>query len=225
MQGDPQTPTLRSPRLVSEIDFRQTACGAMVCSSTRVPAVVGFGLDSTMTVFTNFVGPPPLTPINIDGSTSAMANGINDSNQVVGAVNGQAFLLTNDFKNCSTLTPASGATSEAAFGINNGGLIAGQYTTSNPNLTPGFIYNHGIYTTLQPVSPVNGVLVVNAQGINNQGIVAGFYSTNNTTPPVDMNEPQHGFLYNMNTNTYTLEPDPTVPVGQTFFTVQLEWCR
>jgi hypothetical protein len=185
-------------------------------------SVVGFGQDVTQAIFTNFAGPPGTpTLLNINGSMTAMANGINDSNQVVGGVNGSAFLLSNQFAALTLLTPASGATSEVAVGINDGGSIVGQYTTSNPNLTPGFVYANGSYTTLQPVSPVNGVLVVNAQGINDKGIVAGFYSTNNTTAPVDGNEPQQGFLYNTLTGKYTLVPNPTVPSGQTFFTVQL----
>ena len=200
----------------------QGAGGTTINGINNNGSVVGFGLDSTGTIFTNFAGLPGTpTILNIGGSTNASANGINDLNQVVGTVNGGAFLLSNNFQNLSTLTPASGATSEAAFGINNSGLIVGQYTTTNSSLTPGFVYNAGSYTTLQPVAPVSGVLVVNAQGVNNNGIVAGFYSTDNTTTPVDGNEPQHGFLYNINTNKYTLLPDPTVPSGQTFFTVQL----
>ncbi len=199
----------------------QGAAGTTINGINNNGSVVGFGVSNSGAI-TNFAGPPGTpTILNIGGSTSAMANGINDSNQVVGTVNGQAFLLFNNYQNLSMLTPASGATSEVAAGINNGGLIVGQYTTSNGSLTPGFLYNDGAYTTLMPVSPVGGVLAVNAQGINNHGIVAGFYSTDNTTTPVDGNEPQHGFLYNSNTGKYTLVPDPTVPAGQTFFTVQL----
>jgi hypothetical protein len=62
------------------------------------------------------------------------------------------------------------------------------------------------------------VLVVNAQGINNNGLVTGFYTTDNTTPPVDGNEPQHGFFYDRTTGHYTLVADPNQP---NFFTVQL----
>jgi hypothetical protein len=197
------------------------AAGTTINGINNNGSVVGFG-QSSSGVFTNFAGPPGVpTLLNIAGSTTAMANGINDSNQVVGTVNGQAFSLFNNFQNFFMLNPASGATSETAFGINNGGLIVGQYATASGTLTPGFVYNDGAYTTLQPVSPVGGVLVVNAQGINNNGIVAGFYSTNNTTMPIDGNEPQHGFLYNTNTGTYRLVPDPTVPSGNTFFTTQL----
>jgi hypothetical protein len=148
-----------------------------------------------------------------------MANGINDGNEVVGGVNGQAFTLTNNFSTFNTLTPFnSTTTSETAAGINDKGVIVGQYSDSATGLTPGFVYNHGTYMSLSPVSPVNGVLVVNAQGINNNGLVTGFYSTNNTTTPVDGNEPQHGFFYNTTTGKFTLAPDPNQP---NFFTVQL----
>jgi hypothetical protein len=199
----------------------QGAGGTTINGINNNGAVVGFGQDSTQSVFTNFAGVPGTpTILNIDNSTTAMANGINDSNQVVGSVNGAAFLLYNNYHNLFTLNLPAGASSEAAFGINNAGLIVGQYGAAN-GTTPGFIYNDGSYTTLNPVAPVGGVLVVNAQGINNNGIVAGFYSTDDTTTPIDGNEPQHGFLYNMNTGHYTLVADPTVPSGDTFFTVQL----
>jgi hypothetical protein len=183
-------------------------------------SVVGFGQDSTQAIFTNFAGQPGVpTLLNVNGSTTAMANGINDSNEVVGGVNGQAFTLTNNFSTFNTLTPFnSTTTSETAAGINDKGVIVGQYSDSATGLTPGFVYNHGTYTSLSPVSPVNGVLVVNAQGINNNGLVTGFYSTNNTTTPVDGNEPQHGFFYNTTTGKFTLAPDPNQP---NFFTVQL----
>jgi uncharacterized protein DUF3466/PEP-CTERM motif-containing protein len=183
-------------------------------------AVVGFGQDSTLANFTNFAGLPGTpTLLNISGSTNAMANGINSSNEVVGGNNGVAFTLTNNYQTYSTLASVnSTTTSEAAAGINDKGMIVGQYSDSATGLTPGFVYNSGTYTTLTPVNPVAGVLVVNAQGINNNGLVAGFYSTDNTTTPVDGNEPQHGFIYNTVTGHYTLAPDPNQP---NFFTVQL----
>jgi probable HAF family extracellular repeat protein len=184
-------------------------------------AVVAFGANAAGTVLTNFVGPTPptlLTKVNMS-SPSAMANGINMNNEVVGASNGNAFMLTNNFQTFTTLAPVNGTTtSEAAFGVNDKGLIVGQYSDSATGTTPGFIFDNGKYTTLNPVAPVNGVLAVNAQGINTKGLVVGFYSTDNTTPPVDGNEPQHGFIYNAKTGTYTLPADPNQP---NFFTVQL----
>jgi uncharacterized membrane protein len=61
-------------------------------------SVVGFAQDSNEAVFTNFAGPPGVhTLLNVDRSTTAMANGINNSNEVVDGVNGQAFTLTNNF--------------------------------------------------------------------------------------------------------------------------------
>ena len=198
----------------------QGAGGTTINGINNNGSVVGFGQDASLSIFSNFAGPPGVpTLLNVDNSTTAMANGINSSNEVVGGVNGGAFTLTNNFSTFSTLTPFSGTTtSETAAGINDHGVIVGQYSDSATGLTPGFVYNHGTYTSLSPVPAVNGVLVVNAQGINNNGLVTGFYSTNNTTTPVDGNEPQHGFFYNTLTNTFTLPPDPNKP---NFFTVQL----
>ena len=183
-------------------------------------SVVGFGQDMTQAIFTNFAGPVGVpTLLNVNNSTTAMANGINTSNEVVGGVNGNAFTLTNNFSTFNTLAPFNGTTtSETAAGINDKGVIVGQYSDSATGLTPGFVYDHGTYTSLSPVAPVGGVLVVNAQGINNNGLVTGFYSTDGTTTPVDGNEPQHGFFYDTKTNMYTLAPDPNQP---NFFTVQL----
>ena len=198
----------------------QGAGGTTINGINNNGSVVGFGQDSTLSIFTNFAGPPGVpTLLNVNNSTTAMANGINSSNEVVGGVNGNAFTLTNNFTTFNTLTPFnSTTTSETAAGVNDKGVIVGQYSDSATGLTPGFVYDHGTYTSLSPVSPVGGVLVVNAQGVNNNGLVTGFYSTDNTTTPVDGNEPQHGFFYDTKTKTYTLAPDPTKP---NFFTVQL----
>ncbi len=198
----------------------QGAGGTTINGINNNGSVVGFGQDSTLTVFSNFAGPPGVpTLLNINNSTTAMANGINSSNEVVGGVNGSAFTLTNNSMTFNTLNPISGTTtSETAAGINDKGVIVGQYSDSATGLTPGFVYDHGTYTSLSPVSPVGGVLVVNAQGINNNGLVTGFYTTDNMTTPVDGNEPQHGFFYDTKTGTYTLAPDPN---KSNFFTVQL----
>ena len=99
------------------------------------------------------------------------------------------------------LPPVNGTTTaEAAFGINNQGTIVGQYTDSNTGTSPGFVYSHGTFTTLNPVSNDSQVF---AQGINNNGLVVGFYNTDGVH--------DHGFLYNTNTSAYSLLPDPVVP--------------
>jgi hypothetical protein len=185
--------------------------------------IVGFSTGATGNL-TNWIRNPDgsFTLLTPPLGTADMANGINNAKTVVGVTGANAFSLP--FGGSSvTLLPAAnpGHTgNELAFGINDHGVIVGQYvdTSTTPSTTPGFILNGTTFTILRPVAPVNGVLVVNAQGINNNGLVTGFYTTNNTTPPVDGNEPQHGFFYDSTTKTFTLPADPNKP---NFFTVQL----
>lgn len=190
----------------------QTTAGATLVTTTvngisNSGVVVGFTSDNNG-VLTNFSGTPgtpgALTALNLSGT--ANANGINTSRQVVGANGTQAFTLNSISPTNSPLPlpPVNGTTtSEAAFGINDNGVIVGQYADGGTGTTPGFVDVNGAYTTLNPVAPVGGALVVNAQGINNNGLVAGFYATNNSGTD------QHGFLFNTKTNAYTLLPDPS----------------
>ena len=165
--------------------------------------VVGFSSDNaaTPTLFTNFTRnvSGTLTALSIGGDPLAMANGINNSGTIVGMdSNGTAFSLAGG--TLTTLPAVNGTTvSEAAFGIDNLGLIVGQYTDTATGTTPGFFYNGSTFTTLNPV--VNAA-VTNAQGVNNGGLVTGFYSTDGVH--------QHGFLYNSSTTQFTLLPDPSI---------------
>jgi hypothetical protein len=163
--------------------------------------------DGTFTLLT-----PPL-------GTADMANGLNIAKTVVGVTGPNAFSLPfgGTMSNLPAANPGNTG-NELAFGINDKGLIVGQYVDNSTGTTPGFIYDGKNFTILNPVAPVGGVLVVNAQGINNNGLVTGFYTTDNTTPPVDGNEPQHGFFYDKAMNKFTLPADPNQP---NFFTVQL----
>jgi hypothetical protein len=127
-----------------------------------------------------------------------MANGINNSLTVVGASNNGAFQQTGG--TFEMLPPVNGTTaSEIAFGINDGGLIVGQYTDNATDTTPGFLFNGSSFTILNPTS---NATVTNVQGVNNNGLVTGFYSSNGVN--------QHGFFYDSATTTYTLAPDPNV---------------
>jgi probable HAF family extracellular repeat protein len=181
--------------------------------------VVGFGTDVNGNN-TNFIRNPNgtftiLTTLD-NTSPTAMANGINDSNEVVGTTNNLAFLLTNNFSTLTYLPSANpdNTASETAFGINDKGVIVGQYSDTSTGTIPGFVYSNGQFTILNPVS---NSLVTNAQSINNNGLVTGFYTTVDA-PVVDGNTPQHGFFYNTNTNGFTFPADPNKP---NFFTVQL----
>jgi probable HAF family extracellular repeat protein len=107
----------------------------------------------------------------------------------------------------------------AAFGINDHGMIAGQYTTL-AGTTPGFVLNG---TTVTTINSPTGPNVVNAQGINNNGLVVGFY--------VGTDGQDHGFKFNLssavnNVGTGTAITDPTIPVvpgepGATFVFSQI----
>jgi hypothetical protein len=183
-------------------------------------AVVGFSTGAAGNL-TNWIRNPDgtFTSLTPPLGTADMANGINVANTVVGVTGANAFSLP--FGGSMTNLPAAnpGNTgNELAFGINDTGLIVGQYADNATGTTPGYIYDGKNFTILNPVSPVGGILVVNAQGINNNGLVTGFYTIDNTTPPVDGNEPQHGFFYDKTTGHYTLVADPNQP---NFFTVQL----
>lgn len=165
--------------------------------------LVGFSSDNAAspTLFTNFYRSPggTSTALNLGGDPLAMANGINNSLTVVGGLsNGTAFVMVGGTP--LPLAAVNGTTaSETAFGISDTGLIVGQYTDSNTGTTPGFLLKNGSYTTLNPI-PI--ALVTNAQGVNNNGVVAGFYSADGIH--------DHGFLYNSQTSTYALAPDPNI---------------
>jgi hypothetical protein len=165
--------------------------------------LVGFSSDNATvpTLFTNFIrnANGTFTTLGIGGDPLAMANGINTSPTAVGMdSNGTAFRLTGGTP--TTLPSVNGATvSETAFGINDGGLIVGQYTDGATGTTPGFLYNGAAFTILNPVVNAD---VTNAQGVNNNGMVTGFYSTDGVH--------QHGFFYNSVTSQFTLPADPNI---------------
>lgn len=167
---------------------------------------VGFTIDNNGN-FSNFTTNPlwstKATPLNINGSTTAMALGVNSFGTVVGTDgNGHAFTLNHGM--LKTFVPP-GAKSATALGINDHGAIVGQYLTASGTM-PGFIRTpRGAYITINAPSGPN---VVNAQGINNQGEVVGFYVGNDGQ--------DHGFVANEKNAvngviTATPVADPVIP--------------
>ncbi len=182
--------------------------------------IVGFTTPDNAN-FSNFTANPltstNATLLNINNSTTAMANGINSAGVVVGTDgNNNAFSLNGN--SLVTFIP-NGGVSAIAFGINDKGLIAGQYTTGN-DTTPGFVLNG---TTVATINSPSGPNVVNAQGINNNGLVVGFY--------MGTDGQDHGFKFNVNSamnnvGTGTAIADPTIPTvpgepGATFMFSQI----
>jgi uncharacterized membrane protein len=183
---------------------------------------VGFTMDNDGK-FHNFTVNPlksnSATPLNINGSTTAMAFGTNSAGTVVGTDgNENAFTLSKG--KLKTFIPLGGS-SATAFGINDKGTIVGQYVTSTA--TPGFIkVNSKPYITIDAPSGPNNE-VVNAQSINNKGLVVGFY--------VGTDGQDHGFMASQGaakngTLTGTAITDPTIPAvpgepGATFVFSQI----
>jgi uncharacterized membrane protein len=183
------------------------AAGTNLNGISNAGTAVGFDIDNNG-AFHNFATNPfqsrMASELSINGSTTAMAFGINSSGTVVGTDgNGNAFVLNRG--KVSTFIPGGGM-SATAFGINDGGTIVGQYVTSSA--TPGFVTSDGrSFTTINAPSGPN---TVNAQGINNKGLVVGFY--------VGTDGQDHGFMASVNTRTGrnamvtgTAIKDPTIP--------------
>ena len=161
--------------------------------------------DGTLT---NFTANPLKTTrarlVNIIGSTTALAFGINSAGTVVGADGkGNAFSL-NRHGVLKTFIP-DGGSSAKAIGINDRVNIVGQYVTSSA--MPGFILVHG-GKSLITINAPSGPNTVFAEGINNKGLVVGQYAGTDGRG--------HGFTASdraakNGTLTGTAVADPTIP--------------
>ncbi len=180
--------------------------GTVINGISNTGTIVGFTSADGVN-YNNFTANPlvstSVTTLNINGSTTAMANGVNSAGTVVGGDgNGDAFTMTTPPP--TTYIPGGGV-SATAFGINDHGVIVGQYTT-NADTTLGYVLNGSTLTTINAPS---GPDVVNAQSINGKGLVVGFYLGNDGQ--------DHGFLahYNAGSPPSTLAAtaiaDPTIP--------------
>ena len=185
-------------------DFDASAAGlaTTVNGISNSGITVGFYTNADAT-FSNFSGTPgSIMALNLSGA--AQANGINTSGQVVGTDgNGGAFLLNSASPTAKplTLTKADPAeASQAAFGINDSGIIAGQVTHSD-GTTSGFVDTVGNFVM---IDPTGAAVATSAQGINNNGLVTGFYGDAVNSAMT------HGFLFDTNTSAYTVLPDPAV---------------
>ncbi len=181
---------------------------------------VGFTIDNNGN-FRNFVANPlrsrSAKVLNINGSTTANAFGVNSAGTVVGTDgNGNAFYLNHG--KLHTFIP-SGGMSAVAFGINDHGTVVGQDVTSTA--TPGFIRVNG--NSFITINAPSGPNTVNAQSINNHGLIVGFY--------IGTDGQDHGFMAHQSqaTNgalTGTPVADPTIPTvpgepGATFVFSQI----
>jgi hypothetical protein len=196
------------------------SAGTTINAISNSGTVVGFTTVDNVH-FNNFTANPlrskVANPLNISGSTTAMANGVNSRGTVVGTDgNGDAFYTTGG--KLKTFIPLGGSTA-VAFGVNDNGTIVGQYVTSTA--TPGFITVNG--KSFITINAPSGPNVVNAQGVNRSGLVVGFY--------VGTDGQDHGFMASERSAhdgvvVGTPIKDPTIPVvtgepGATFVFSQI----
>jgi hypothetical protein len=132
-----------------------------------------------------------------------MVLGINSAGDVVGTVNGSAFLLPPGGPVGTLTTPGTPST---AFGINDNGNVVGQYTSGL--LMPGLFLGNSSGTNFITINAPFGPDIVNAQGVNDHGLIVGFY--------VSTDGQDHGFDAHVHNavggrHTGTAIADPTVP--------------
>ena len=115
--------------------------------------------------------------INVPGSKSTTANGINNGNVIVGSYVSAAghnfgFRLQNG--HYSTIN-VPGSKQTFAFGINDLGDVVGAYslpgTPSQPANGHGFLLHNGVFKTID----FPGARFTQANGINKFGTIAGSY--------------------------------------------------
>ena len=181
----------------TDFDASGSGLATTVNSISNSGVVVGSYLNVNATN-TNFSGTPPVfNPLNL--SDTASANGINSSNQIVGSDGGGgAFLLDSNGLTTLPLVDSTEA-SQAAFGINDGGVIVGQYFHSDGIISSGFV---GSGSSFSPIDPTGAAVNTSAQAINDNGLVTGFYGTSGNPSFT------HGFLFDTKTSAYTLLNDP-----------------
>jgi hypothetical protein len=199
---------------------KPNTAGTTINGISNTGVVVGFTTPDNAN-FNNFTANPLTstnsTAVNVNNSTTAMANGINSAGTIVGSDGkNNAFIQSG---NSGVSFIPNGGVSATAFGINDNGAVSGQYTTL-ADTTPGFLLSNNVLTTINAPSGPN---VVNAQGVNNNGLVAGFY--------LGIDGQVHGFTFDSKTAVNNVGvgkaiADPTIPTvagepGATFLFSQM----
>jgi uncharacterized membrane protein len=141
------------------------------------------------------------TTINVPGVAQTSPWDINSSGSIAGFYfpsssppPSQFFSISHGFVydgNTFTTIDVPGAVSTQLQGINDAGVVVGNYSNCSENsltcLPHGFVYAGGQFTTLD----VPGATTTNAGGINNSGVIVGDYE-NCVTVSLCAG---HGFIY------------------------------
>jgi uncharacterized membrane protein len=112
--------------------------------------------------------------ISYPGATSTSANGINDSNAIVGSYfDAQDFVHGFVYRTGKfTAVNFPGATATEVLGINDSGDIVGVYQVSGPLNFHGFLRRNGGFTTIDFPGASFGTTTF---GINKSGTIVGSY--------------------------------------------------
>ncbi len=123
------------------------------------------------------------TNIDYPGALISQPEAVNDHGKVVGWYQDSTGLhgFYWDGTNYTTLDFPGNSGGTLAQGINNDGVISGEYLTSNGTATHGFILENGVYTSYDYPGFTGET---DGMGINNNGAVTGFYGFG----------PNHGYL-------------------------------
>ncbi len=127
--------------------------------------------------------------VQVPGSFSTFATAINDKGQIAGnycatagCATGGGFLDTN-----GVFSYFDTGYYLHVSGINNAGVIAGYYSAGPTYAGLGYLYSHGVFTTVTYPGSIDTVL----SGINNSGISVGVYRNSQY--------PTYGFTYRAGT--------------------------
>jgi probable HAF family extracellular repeat protein len=171
--------------------------------------VVGYYTDANFKSHGFLLSGGTYTPLDDTSATNGtFATGMNGAGQIVGYyfnnTGTHGFLYNPNVGNYTTLDDPLATQGTFATGINAAGLIVGYY--GNATGTHGFLLVGTNYITLDDPSAFlffnNQFLkATQAFGINDAGQIVGTYQANGT----------FGFLYNLNTGTYTTLDDPLAP--------------
>ncbi|GAC1516568.1 MAG: hypothetical protein NVS1B4_12210 [Gemmatimonadaceae bacterium] len=192
------------------LTFALLACREHPTVPAAVPRVAQAGaLNGVLGTFTK---------IDVPGSLSTSALGMNDHGDVVGTFSSQdgkrhGYLLRGGSYQSIDVP---GATATTALGINSQGDVVGTFRGSDPAGTPernhGFLLRDGEFTTIDP--PVE-TWFMRAADINDDGDIVGQYNTPFGPPGTGLHDgKQHGFLLSDGEFTTLDFPDPTVNVTQ-----------
>jgi hypothetical protein len=141
------------------------------------------------------------TTINVPGVAQTSPWAINSSGEIAGFYSpssspppSQFFSISHGFVydgNTFTTIDVPGAVSTQLEGINDAGVVVGNYSNCSENslacLPHGFVYAGGQFTTLD----VPGATTTSAEGINNSGVIVGDYENCVTVSSCA----GHGFIY------------------------------